>query len=81
MCTALRVGVIGVTDWGWDGDGNVRYRRNSSVWCGVMLCDAAREEEDEDELGGNYMEEEGEEEGYSMERVLSDSIETASSLS
>ena len=48
-----------------------------------MLCDAAREEEDEDELGGNYMEEEGEEEeeGYSMERVLSDSIETASSLS
>jgi hypothetical protein len=51
------------------------------VWCGVMLCGAAREEEDEDELGGNYMEEDGEEGRYSMERVLSDRIETASSLS
>lgn len=52
------------------------------VWCDVVWCSAREEEEeDEDELGGNYMEEEGEEEGYSMERVLSDSIETASSLS
>lgn len=50
------------------------------VWCDVVWC-SAREEEEEDELGGNCMEEEGEEEGYSMERVLSDSIETASSLS